>query len=232
MMGMDLQSLMYGISVWALPAIIAITLHEAAHGYAALQFGDDTAQRMGRLSLNPLRHIDRVGTIILPAILLLIHSPFLFGYAKPVPVNFGHLRKPKRDMIWVAAAGPVANVLIAIISALLLYVATMLPEQVAPWAVENLQNSVQINAVLAVFNMIPIPPLDGGRVAVGLLPLSLARPYARLERWGIFILIGALFLLPMLGRQIGINLDIFPWLIGPPVDYLIRFIATVTGLAP
>lgn len=232
MFGMDLQPILYGISVWALPVIFAITLHEAAHGFAALQFGDDTAQRAGRLSLNPLRHIDRFGTIILPAILLLIRSPFLFGYAKPVPVNFGRLRKPKRDMIWVAAAGPLTNVALAIVSALLLYVADLLPGSAAPWAVDNLQNSVQINAVLAVFNMIPIPPLDGGRVLTGLLPLPLAIRYARLERWGMFLLIGALFILPMLGKQLGTNLDIFPWLMGPPVDYLIRFIAFVTGLSP
>ncbi len=231
-MNINFEAILYGISVWALPAILAITLHEAAHGYAALRFGDDTAARMGRLSLNPLRHIDRFGTIILPAFLLLIRAPFLFGYAKPVPVNFGRLNKPKRDMIWVAAAGPATNVALGIISALLLYPASILPPSVAPWAVENLQNSVQINAVLAVFNMIPLPPLDGGRVAVGLLPMPLAWRYARLERWGMFILIGVLFILPMVGNQLGINLDIFSWLIGPPVDYLIRFIAFVTGLSP
>ncbi len=232
MFDLDIPAILYGISVWALPAIFAITLHEAAHGYAALQFGDDTARRAGRLSLNPLRHIDRFGTIILPAILLLIRAPFLFGYAKPVPVNFGRLGKPKRDMIWVAAAGPLTNVALGIVSALLLYVTEFLPGTVAPWAVDNLQNSVQINAVLAVFNMIPIPPLDGGRVLTGLLPMPLAIRYARLERWGLFVLIGALFILPLLGQQIGTNLDIFPWLMGPPVDYLIRFIAFVTGLSP
>jgi Zn-dependent protease len=232
MFDIDFPALLHGFSVWALPVIFAITLHEAAHGYAALRLGDDTAARAGRLTLNPLRHIDRFGTIILPAILLLIRAPFLFGYAKPVPVNFGRLYKPKRDMIWVAAAGPATNVALGIVSALLLYTTEFLPGSVAPWAVENLQNSVQINAILAVFNMIPVPPLDGGRVLTGLLPMPLAIRYARLERWGLFLLIGVLFILPMLGNQLGMNFDIFPWLIGPPVDYLIRFILVITGLSP
>lgn len=232
MFDIDFPALLHGFSVWALPVIFAITLHEAAHGYAALRFGDDTAARAGRLSLNPLRHIDRFGTILLPAFLLLVRAPFLFGYAKPVPVNFGRLHKPKRDMIWVAAAGPATNVALAIVSALLIYPALLLPDSAAPWAVENLQNSVQINAILAVFNMIPVPPLDGGRVVTGLLPMPLAWRYARLERVGLFLLVGVLFILPMVGNQLGINLDIFSWLIGPPVDYLIRFVAFVTGLSP
>jgi Zn-dependent protease len=227
---MELDQLLYGVSIWLLPAVIAITFHEAAHGFVALRFGDDTALRAGRVTFNPLRHLDPFGTIILPSLLLLMRSPFLFGYAKPVPVNFWRLRNPRRDMVWVAAAGPGVNLLLAIVSALLFYVLPLLPEAAAYWALDNLKNSIQINVVLAVFNMLPLPPLDGGRVAVGLLPDALAIPLARLERWGMLILITALFILPVIGAQLGINLNIFSWLLSGPVDYLIETILTLTGL--
>ena len=217
----------YQMTVWLAPVVLAITLHEAAHGYAALRFGDDTALRAGRVSLNPLRHVDLYGTIIIPAVLLFSGAPFLFGYAKPVPVNFWRLANPKRDMIWVAAAGPAMNILLALSSGFLFHVLDFLPPATGSWLGENLVNSIQINAVLAVFNMLPIPPLDGGRVAVGLLPRPLAQPLAGLERWGLAIIIGVLFILPMISR----NLDVVPWLIGRPVDAVINFIATVTGLS-
>jgi Zn-dependent protease len=217
-------------SVWALPVIIAITLHEAAHGFVAWHLGDDTAKRMGRVTFNPLRHIDAFGTIILPALLLLTRAPFLFGWAKPVPVNFGRLHQPRRDMVLVAAAGPGMNRTLAVISGLLIHAAALLPGGVSEWAILNLQNSIIINVLLAVFNMLPLPPLDGGRVAVGLLPRSLALPLARLERWGLFILIGLLFILPYLGEAVGLNLNIFTWLVGGPFRFLVDAIATLTGI--
>ena len=221
---------LYKASVWILPALIAITLHEAAHGFAAYVFGDDTAKRMGRMSLNPLRHVDPFGTIILPGLLLLVRSPFLFGYAKPVPVTFYRLNPARLGMILVAAAGPAMNIVLAIFAALGLHLVGGLPDDWAMWAEDNLKNAAVLNVVLAVFNMLPIPPLDGGRVLVGLLPRPLAWQVAKLERVGILIVLGALVLLPMIGNQIGIDLSISPWLIGGPVEYLLDAIASLAGL--
>ena len=157
----------------AIPGIVAITLHEAAHGYVAWRLGDDTAYRMGRVTFNPLKHIDAFGTILLPA-LMLWTSGFIFGWAKPVPVNFARLRRPRRDMVLVAAAGPGINIALAWVSGVLIHVAGLLPADLADWLRLALYWSIFWNAILAVFNMIPLPPLDGGRVAVGLLPEPLA----------------------------------------------------------
>ena len=228
-MNLQLGPLLYTISIWALPAIIAITFHEAAHGFVAHRFGDDTAWRAGRVTFNPLKHVDPFGTIILPAMLILLRSPFLFGYAKPVPVNFRRLESPRRDMVWVALAGPGTNVLLAIVSSLLFYGVGLMPPSPAEWLAENLVHSVQINAVLCVFNMLPLPPLDGGRVAVGLLPDALALPLARLERYGMLILLLFLFVIPYVGEQTGHDLNILTWLIGAPTEALIRFVLAITG---
>jgi Zn-dependent protease len=221
----------YQASTWVLPVVFAVTFHEAAHGLVAYRFGDDTAWQAGRVTFNPLRHIDSFGTIILPAMLILLRSPFLFGYAKPVPVNFRRLNRPRQDMVWVALAGPVTNVLLAIASALLVYVLVLLPSGAADWLEANLANSILINVVLCVFNMLPLPPLDGGRVAVGLLPDALAMPLARLERYGILILLMFLFLLPYLGQQTGLNFNVLAWIIGVPAEALYNFVLTITGHA-
>jgi Zn-dependent protease len=227
----DFEQILLQLSVWALPAIVAITFHEAAHGFVALRLGDDTAYREGRVTFNPVKHVDPFGTILLPIILLLVRAPFLFGWAKPVPVNFWRLDNPRRDMVWVAAAGPGINLVLAIVSALLAYGAVLLPVEAAPWAIQNLQNSIHINIVLAVFNMIPLPPLDGGRVAVGLLPDTLAAPLARLERHGMLILIGIIFLVPFLGGQFGLDLNLLGWLLVHPVNFLYDLVLTLTGHA-
>ena len=208
--------ILYEISVWAIPAVIAITFHEASHGYVAHLLGDDTAWRLGRVSFNPLVHVDPFGTILLPVMLLLFRAPFLFGYAKPVPVNFAQLRHPKRDMIWVAAAGPGMNILLAILSVLLIYIPAALGAPPSGILLALLWGSVEINLVLAIFNLIPLPPLDGGRVAVGLLPLPLARPLAQLSRYGILPLLVLLVVLPYAG------IDIFHWLVEIPVQFLER----------
>ena len=229
---MDGQSgaMLYSVSTWIIPVILAITLHEAAHGYVARIFGDTTAWALGRVTLNPFKHIDPFGTIILPGLLLLARSPFLFGYAKPVPVNFSRLRNPKRDMVWVAVAGPATNILLATASALLLHLTPYVPEPASDWIARNLANSILINVVLAVFNMIPIPPLDGGRVAVGLLPGPLSRPLAQLEPYGLFIFIGLVFILPLLGRDLGLNLNFVSAFISRASGAIISAIAAVTGL--
>jgi Zn-dependent protease len=230
-MDQQLAATIYTASTWVLPVLLAITLHEAIHGFVAHRCGDDTAWRLGRVSFNPLKHIDPFGTILLPALLLFLHAPFLFGYAKPVPVRFDALRHPRRDMVLVAGAGPGMNILLAISAALLVHVVGLLPAGAHEWVLRNLENAIVINVVLAVFNMIPLPPLDGGRVAVGLLPGVLAAPLARLERYGMLIIIGLLFIVPMLGVQLGMDLNIVGWLLGGPVDAIIGTILRITGNA-
>ena len=222
---------LYDASTWVLPLLFAITFHEAAHGYVAHYFGDNTAYDLGRVSINPVKHIDPFGTVLLPAMLLLAHSPFLFGYAKPVPVNFRKLRDPRLGMVLVALAGPATNIVLALAAALLFHLVPVVPAGTAQWVADNLQNALVINVLLAVFNMLPIPPLDGGRVAVGILPRVLAMALARLEPFGMMILIGFLILLPLAGSQFGLNLDVISSYLRTSTDTIIRFILVLTGNA-
>jgi Zn-dependent protease len=220
---------LYDISIWVLPLVIAITFHEAAHGFVAHRLGDNTAYELGRVSFNPLRHIDPFGTVILPGMLLLSHSPFLFGYAKPVPVNFRALRNPRIGMVLVALAGPATNILLALAAATAFHAMPFVPADYAKWTADNLKNALIINIVLAVFNMLPIPPLDGGRVAVGLLPRFLGYPLSRLEPWGMLILIGILILLPLAGSQFGLNLDVISAILRSSTNYVLGLILLLTG---
>jgi Zn-dependent protease len=219
-------NLIQKISVFALPVIFAITLHEAAHGYAALRFGDKTAQMLGRITLNPIRHFDLVGTLLVPLAILVISkltggAGILFGWAKPVPVNFNNLRRPKQDMLWVAAAGPGANLLMALIWAGLIKLAMAMPGSAfaMPLALMGAAG-IFINAVLMALNLIPLPPLDGGRIAVSLLPPRLAYTLSRVEPYGIFILLGLMFM--------GL-LGVFMW---PLIQSLIQLAALVFGIKP
>ncbi len=226
---MALNITLYDASTWILPLVIAITFHEAAHGFVAHHFGDDTAWKLGRVSFNPLKHIDPFGTIVLPAMLLLTHSPFLFGYAKPVPVNFRSLRNPRIDMVWVAIAGPATNILLATLAAAAFHLLNIVPEGGAQWTADNLKNALIINVVLAVFNLIPIPPLDGGRIAVGLLPNALAVPLSRLEPYGMLILIAILIVVPMVGTQFGLSLDVISAGVRATTGLVIRLLLLLTG---
>ncbi|WP_300441990.1 site-2 protease family protein [Zoogloea sp.] len=219
-----MQELIATLTIWALPVLFAITLHEAAHGYVARYFGDSTAERAGRISLNPLRHIDPVGTILVPGLILAMSSlvgagAMLFGWAKPVPVNFGRLRKPKADMLWVAAAGPFANLLMAIGWALLFRLAFAAPDSAYALPLAKMADAgIQINAVLMFLNLVPLPPLDGGRIAVSLLPAGPAYKFAQIEPYGFPILLFLLFT--------GILGDI----LGPLVAIFRFVLATVFGL--
>jgi Zn-dependent protease len=212
-----MSALLLQILLAAVPAILAITLHEAAHGYAALALGDDTARRMGRLSLNPIRHIDRFGTLILPGILVVVqlltirHIAFLFGWAKPVPVSAwrftGRFWNPRRGMALVAAAGPAANFFLAWLGALAMHGVDSLPVNVGVFVEGMLETFILANLVLGLFNLLPIPPLDGGRIVVGLLPERWAAGWARLERAGIIIVVMLVFLGPRLLAEFGVRFD-------------------------
>ena len=216
---MDITPLIQTILIYALPVLFAITVHEAAHGYAARYYGDHTADRLGRITLNPLKHIDPVGTIVMPLVLYIATSgAFLFGYAKPVPVNFGNLRNPKRDMVWVALAGPASNFFQAVGWKLLLIVLVVSGVE-EPFFVEMAQGGVLVNLVMWAFNLFPLPPLDGGRILVGLLPYKQAHQVSRLEPYGFFIVmalvlagvVSSLWLLPLMSLGNGaINLLLSP----------------------
>jgi Zn-dependent protease len=208
------------LAISALPVIFAITLHEAAHGYVARHFGDLTAWQQGRVSLNPLRHIDPIGTILVPALILLVtHGSFLFGWAKPVPVDFGRLRHPKQDMFWVAAAGPLANLFMAFAWAFLLKASLAAPEFVFGAAMAEMARvGIGINATLMLLNLIPLPPLDGGRIAVSLLPPRASWKFARVEPYGMVILLALLFF------------GVLEALLGPLIGLFMMLIKTLFGL--
>jgi len=219
----------YLITVWAIPVIIAVTFHETAHGFVAHLLGDDTAWRLGRVSFNPFKHVDPFGTILLPGLLLWLHSPFVFGYAKPVPVNFRALRSPRRDMVLVAAAGPAMNIALAIAAALAFHLIGYLPAPGAQWLAENLKSALIINVVLAVFNLFPLPPLDGGRILVGILPKGVGAYVARFEPYGLLILIGVFIVLPLLGAQLGVDLSVVSRILAISTSAIIEAILQVTG---
>jgi Zn-dependent protease len=208
-MGLSLET----IVLWAVPVIFAITLHEAAHGYVARRFGDHTAEMLGRITLNPLRHIDPVGTVLVPAMLYLTAGPqFVFGWAKPVPVNFGNLRHPKRDMLWVAAAGPLANFAMAFLWTIVLRLALGEVSAASQGLALMARIGISVNLVLMALNLLPIPPLDGGRIAVSLLPGRLSAAFARVEPFG-FLVIVVLMFTPLLGTLIRPVRDFGAWLL-------------------
>ncbi len=214
---MNASEIMSQLSVWVLPVLFAVTFHEAAHGWVAWRLGDNTAYSLGRVSFNPLRHIDPFGTVVLPAMLLLLSGGrFMFGFAKPVPVNFNRLNRPRRDMVLVAAAGPGINFTMAFAAAFLIVPLASVPGTFGIWLGENLLNMVWINILLAIFNLLPLPPLDGGRIAVGVLPNALALPLQRLERFGIFIVLALVFVVPWIGAKLGLDLNVFGWIVVAP----------------
>ncbi len=228
MSGVSLEEFLYQLSVWALPLLLAVGCHEAAHGWAAWKLGDDTARRLGRVTVNPVRHIDPFGTLLLPGLLLLSGAPFLIGYAKPVPVAFGRLRPVRLGMALVAVAGPAANLALCVLSLVVLQTLGWAPEFPGrDWVAETARKSVILNTVLAVFNMLPVPPLDGGRILTALLPARIASRLARLERGGIVLILLVLFVLPWLLSRAGIGFNPVDWLLWRPVEWIIEGLITV-----
>ena len=228
MTGLSLEEFLYQLSVWALPLILAVGCHEAAHGWAAWKLGDDTARRLGRVTLNPVRHVDPFGTLLLPGLLLATGAPFLIGYAKPVPVHFGRLRPIRLGIALVAVAGPAANLALCVASLVVLQAIGWIPGMPgAEWLVETARKSVILNAVLAVFNMLPVPPLDGGRILTALLPPPMAQRLASLERSGFVIILLVLLVLPSLLAMAGIGFDPADWLIWRPVGWIIDGLVAV-----
>ncbi len=228
MSGVTVEEFLYQLSVWALPLLLAVGCHEAAHAWAASKLGDDTARRLGRVTLNPVRHIDPFGTVLLPGLLLVTGAPFLIGYAKPVPVDFALLRPLRLGMALVAAAGPAANLALCVLSLVALQAAGWVPDMPGrDWFAETARKSVLLNAVLAVFNMLPAPPLDGGRILTALLPPRIAVHLAPLERYGIALILLVLFVLPWLLSRAGIGFDPADWLIWQPVEWIVEGLVTV-----
>jgi len=228
---MNWEVIGYTASIWVIPVLLAVTLHEAAHGWVAWKLGDGTAKNLGRVTFNPFKHVDLFGTVLLPALLLFgSGGRMMFGFAKPVPVNFANLRNPRRDMVLVAVAGPASNFILALIATCLLHITLGLEGAFREWITLNLVNAIWINILLCVFNLLPLPPLDGGRVAVGLLPAPIGLRLAKLEKVGFLIILGGFFLLPYIGNQFGVSINIFWWLVGAPAEYIMTLI--IEGLGP
>ena len=225
-----IEAWLLAASVWVIPVLFAITLHEAAHGWTALRLGDDTAARLGRVTINPLKHVHPVGTVLLPGALIALGAPFVFGFAKPVPVNPARLRNPRRDMVLVALAGPGMNIVLACLSAVLLHVAPAFPTTLAEWWRATFTLGIVINLVLAIFNMLPVPPLDGGRVVHGLLPPSHAERFARLERFGIIAVLVGFFLVPLVAAEFGSTFNPLAAIMLPPMAAGYGLIVDVFGV--
>lgn len=218
------------ITAYVLPLIIAITFHEAAHGFVANMLGDNTAKSMGRVTLNPLRHVDRFGTLILPGLLVLLRSPFIIGWAKPVPVQFDRLRNPRSGTILVALAGPATNLVLAFLSALALHLEMFVTPEQAPWLFMNLYRSLNVNIILAIFNLLPLMPLDGGRVLGALLPERAAAFYARGERFGIAIVFLLFLGSGFLYDHHILSVNLFETLIYTPANWLLTTILHLAGI--
>ena len=228
---MDMLETILSVAEWAVPVVLAVVLHEISHGYAALYFGDTTARDMKRLSLNPLRHADPVGTVFFPLVLILTKAPFVFGWAKPVPVNFSRLRSPKKDMVWVALAGPAMNLFQALCGFFILSVCKNVLHTELPVEVQRfLLNIVVLNLSVMMFNLIPVLPMDGGRIVTGLLPLPWAIKFAKTERYGFGIIAFLLILLPFLGNYIGRDLDVISRFLAFSVQKLVLFLVDFFGL--